>query len=142
MRRHNKNKHKQEGQINVVPYIDVMLVLLVIFMVTAPLISQSVIELPTAGDVGTTQQHEAIEIQLPLDGTFTVKDYNFGGEETNFHGIEDALNLITERRATFAQAPVLIAAHKDLPYAQVVAVLSQLHDAGITNIGLMTRTEE
>lgn len=142
MRRHRRNHNKLQGQINVVPYIDVMLVLLVIFMITAPLISQSVIDLPPAGDVGATQKHDAIEIQLPSDGTFTVKDYNFGAEETNYHSLDDAIRLVLERRQTFPDAPVLVAAHRNLPYEKVVVVLSRLHDEKIGNIGLLTRTEE
>ena len=142
MAKHRRGRRQLEGSINVVPYIDVMLVLLVIFMVTAPLISQSVIDLPVAGDVGNTQQNEAIEIQLPADGTYTVKDYNFGAEEVNLHTVEDAILLVRERRELFPDAPLLIAADRNLQYEKVVELLARLHEEGIQNIGLMTRTTE
>lgn len=140
MRYRRRQRTKLQGQINVVPYIDVMLVLLVIFMVTAPLIAQSVIDLPTAGDVAQNQKQDAIEIQLPEDGTYTVKDFNFGAEEINFNSLDDAMNLLAERRILFPEAPVLISANRNLPYEKVIAVLARLHEEGIGKIGLVTRT--
>lgn len=131
-----------QSQINVVPYLDVMLVLLVIFMVTAPLINQAVIDLPPAGDISATQSQEALEIQLPADGGYILKDYNFGGEEITFNVIEDLLQLLRERRQTFPSAPILISADRQLAYEKVVEVLAILHQEEIQNIGLVTRIGE
>lgn len=137
-----KNQHSLQSQINVVPYLDVMLVLLVIFMVTAPLINQAVIELPTAGNIAQGQKANALEVLLPEEGGFTVKDFNFNGEETNFAAIDDVVDFIRERRLLFPDAPILIAANKDLPYQNVVDMLSALHEAGVNNFGLITATNK
>lgn len=141
LRRTRRHKGLQ-SQINVVPYLDVMLVLLVIFMVTAPLINQSVIDLPPAGDVGTEQRQDAIEIQLPADGGFIVKDFNFGGEEINFNTLADAMALVRERRELFPAAPLLVSADRKIAYEKVVEVLAGLHQEGLQNIGLVTRAGE
>ena len=131
-----------QSQINVVPYLDVMLVLLVIFMITAPLIAQSVIELPPAGDLSAQQKNDAIEIQLPANGGFRVKDYNFGGEEIDFSTLDNALQLVNERRGLFPDAPILISADRKLAYEKVIEVLAILHKQGVSNIGLVTRIGE
>ncbi len=131
------HRRSLQSQINVVPYLDVMLVLLVIFMVTAPLINQAVIDLPTAGDIAQSQQANALEIQMPADGGYTVKDYNFEGEENPFSSLDAMVAFVGERRLLFPDAPVLIAADKELPYEKVVAVLGSLHEAGIANFGLV-----
>ena len=141
MRRRKRTKSLQ-SQINVVPYLDVMLVLLVIFMVTAPLINQAVIDLPPAGDVSTSQRQDAIEIQLPADGGYLVKDFNFGGEETNLNTMVDVMALVGERRDLFPAAPVLITADRTIAYEKVVEVLADLHAAGVQNVGLVTRVGE
>ena len=133
---------KLQSQINVVPYVDVMLVLLVIFMITAPLLAQSIIELPPAGDLSSQQKNDAIEIQLPANGGFRVKDYNFGGEETDFSTLDNALQLVNERRSLFPDAPILISADRKLAYEKVIEVLAVLHEEGVANIGLVTRVGE
>ena len=137
--RRSRRRRALQSQINVVPYLDVMLVLLVIFMVTAPLINQAVIDLPPAGDIGTTQRQDAIEIQLPTDGGYTVKDYNFGGEEIGFNSIADVMALVRERRELFPEAPLLVSADRKIEYEKVVELLAKLHEEGLQNIGLVTR---
>ena len=134
--------HKLHSQINVVPYLDVMLVLLVIFMVTAPLINQAVIDLPAAGDISASQQQDAIEIQLPEGGGYTLKDFNFGAEEISFNTVEDTIQLLKERKQTFPNAPVLISADRNIAYEKVVEVLARLHGEGIQNVGLVTKIGE
>ncbi|MBF2735447.1 MAG: ExbD/TolR family protein [Betaproteobacteria bacterium AqS2] len=141
MRKARSNSRLQ-SQINVVPYLDVMLVLLVIFMVTAPLINQAVIDLPPAGDVSATQRQEALEIQLPADGGYLLKDYNFGAEEISFNTLPDLLQLLRERRQTFPGAPILISADRTIAYEKVVEVLALLHREDIKNVGLVTRIGE
>ncbi len=138
MSRSTRKKSDLQSQINVVPYLDVMLVLLVIFMVTAPLINQAVIDLPSAGDIAPNQKNEALEIQMPANGGYQIKDYNFGGEETSFSSLDDALNLIRERRELFPAAPLLISADRDLPYQNVIELLARLQKDGFNNVGLVT----
>ena len=134
-------RNQLQSQINVVPYIDVMLVLLVIFMVTAPLISQAVIDLPSAGDIAPGQSANALEILMPEEGGYTVKDHNFEGDETSFADLPATLNHLVERKALFPDAPILIAADKDLPYGRVVEILGALHDRGLTNFGLVAKSK-
>ena len=136
------HRRSLQSQINVVPYVDVMLVLLVIFMVTAPLISQAVIDLPSAGDIARSQQHNALEILMPAEGGYTIKDYNFSGEETAFSSLAEMTDFIRERQLLFPDAPVLIAADRQLAYERVVDVLSALHAAGIKNFGLVAETDK
>ena len=140
MRRSSRRKPDLQSQINVVPYLDVMLVLLVIFMVTAPLINQAVIDLPAAGDIAPNQKQEAIEIQLPASGGYQIKDYNFGGEEISFVVLDDALTLVRERRGLFPAAPLLVSADRDLPYQKIVELLAALQREGFANVGLVAST--
>ncbi len=139
MRRHHPHKPTLLSQINVVPFIDVMLVLLVIFMVTAPLIVQTVIELPEAGDVGVNQKSEAIEVILRADGGILVKDYNFK-DESNLGDAEDLVELVRQRRLLFPEAPVVVSADRSLRYEQVVKVLGKLIEEEIGLVGLNVRT--
>lgn len=135
-----KRRHGSRGlqsEINVVPYLDVMLVLLVIFMVTAPLITQSVIDLPSSGDTATGQRANALEVLMPESGGYTVRDYNFAGAEAVFANLPGLVDHLAERRVLFPGAPILIAADRDLPYWQIVEVLGALHVAGLANFGLV-----
>ena len=138
MSRHAR-KPQLLSQINVVPFIDVMLVLLVIFMITAPLIVQTVIELPTAGDVAVNQKHEAIEVQIRLDGTIVLRDHNFD-DETTVSEAQDVVEIVRQRRILFPEAPVVVSADKNLRYEDVVAVLGSLIEEGIGMVGLNVRT--
>lgn len=127
------------SQINVVPFIDVMLVLLVIFMITAPLIIQTVVELPDAGDVGLTQESKAIEVVVRADGSIFVRDHNFD-DETRLGDPEDLVDLVQQRRVLFPGAPVVVSADKSLRYQQVVEVLGRLIEEEIDMVGLNVRT--
>jgi biopolymer transport protein TolR len=124
------------NQINVVPYIDVMLVLLVIFMVTAPLITTSVIDLPT---VGRSQQSPVnpIEVMIKKDGSMLVRDRERGGIERRV----DRDSLVHEIKKLQARAdqPVVIAADQDVPYKFVVRVMDLLQSGGVARVGLLTR---
>jgi len=128
------------SQINVVPFIDVMLVLLVIFMITAPLIVQTVIDLPDAGDVSVNQKHKAIEVTVKLDGEILVKDHNFADETVV--GVEDLANVVRQRRILFPEAPVVVSGDKDLSYERVIEVLGKLIEEDIGMVGLNVRASE
>ena len=125
------------NQINVVPYIDVMLVLLVIFMVTAPLITTSVIELPSVGR--SSQAPVApIEVMIRKDGSMLLRDRERGGAERRVD--RDSLVHELKKLQVNADQPVVIAADQDVPYKHVVRVMDLLRSNGIARVGLLTRT--
>jgi biopolymer transport protein TolR len=125
------------NQINVVPYIDVMLVLLVIFMVTAPLITTGVIELPS---VGRSNQPPAapIEITIRQDGSISLRDRERNGAERRVD--RDSLVHELKKLQVNPDQPVVIAADQDVPYKHVVRVMDLLRSNGIARVGLLTRT--
>ena len=134
---HDRRKRlRLMSQINVVPYIDVMLVLLVIFMVTAPLITTSVIELPSVGR--STQSPVApIEVMIRKDGSILLRDRERGGPERRV----DRDSLVHELKKLQAKPdqPVVIAADQDVAYKHVVRIMDLLQSNGIARVGLLTR---
>jgi len=122
-----------KNDINVVPYIDVMLVLLVIFMVTAPLITPGVINLPT---VGQAEQVPAtpVEVQIGQDGVYAVRLREAGAQ---FQPVA-AGELVDQVHARItAETPVVIAADGRVPYETVMKVMDELRASGVTRLGLL-----
>jgi len=125
------------NQINVVPYIDVMLVLLIIFMVTAPLMNTSVIELPS---VSRSNQPPAapLEVMIRKDGSILLRDRDRGGAERRVD--RDTLVYEVKRLQQRNRGqPVVIAADQDVPYKHVVQVMDLLQSNGVAKVGLLTR---
>ena len=130
-----------KAEINVVPYIDVMLVLLIIFMVAAPLNNPGVINLPKA-EKSALPPPEYIQISLKVDGAATVgikgQKHNGGELET----VADHTALLGKLRALHgdnADMPVMIAAEKDIKYDDVIQVISDAKKLGINRVGLATK---
>jgi len=122
-----------KNDINVVPYIDVMLVLLVIFMVTAPMITPGLIELPTVGQASEVQT-KPVEVQLDKDGIASIRVRDAGEE---FQKI-NSQNIVAEVQSRItADTPVVISADGRVPYNTVMQVMDQLRTAGITRLGLL-----
>lgn len=122
-----------KNEINVVPYIDVMLVLLVIFMITAPMITPGIIELPSVGRASDVPV-EPVEVQIQEDGNIGVRNRTAGSE---FETISKE-NLVEAVQARItAETPVVIAADGKIPYEQVMAVMDQLRTNGVTRLGLL-----
>lgn len=125
------------NQINVVPYIDVMLVLLVIFMVTAPMIQTGNVELPTVADVPQPPS-EAMYVQVQKDGTLEFKPTGSGAYRRVSNN-----ELLRELRAATERNPaqsVVVAADKGVAYEKVMDTLNGLRQAGIQKVGLQTQT--
>src|SRR5690554_264020 len=117
----NRKRRRLTNEINVVPYIDVMLVLLVIFMVTAPMITPGLIELPTVGQA-TEIPAQPLEVQIDENGEIAVRLREGGAE---FETINNE-NLISEVQArTTAETPVVIAADGRVPYEKVVTIMDR-----------------
>ena len=126
------------NQINVVPYIDVMLVLLVIFMVTAPMIQQGTINVPSAGAGTPPPQAEAIFIEVKADGAYALRASNSG---TPRPVRRDQLSTaLKDALAKNPEQPFLVAADSKLDYQKVIDVLETARDAGVRKISLVTQS--
>ena len=129
------------GEINVVPYIDVMLVLLVIFMVAAPLTNPGVINLPTA-EKSSLPPTEYIQISLKPDAAATI---GINGQKNGSGKPDTADNrstLLKKLRALHKQnpdMPVMISADKEIKYDEVIQVVSEAKKFGINRVGLATK---
>src|SRR5690554_5669721 len=122
-----------KNEINVVPYIDVMLVLLVIFMVTAPMITPGLIELPSVGSAAEVPA-KPVEVEISEDGTIALRVRDAGA---NFEKI-NSQNLVSEVKSRIsADTPVVIAADGRVPYDTVMKVMDQLRTSGVTRLGLL-----
>ena len=126
------------NQINVVPYIDVMLVLLVIFMVTAPMIQQGTINVPSAGAGTPPPQAEAIFIEVKADGAYALRASNSG---TSRPVRRDQLSTaLKDALAKNPEQPFLVAADSKLDYQEVIDVLETARKAGVRKISLVTQS--
>jgi len=128
---------KQVAQINVVPLIDVMLVLLVVFMITAPFINPGQVDLPS---VGKTQQTPALPLEVIIkeSGEFKLRDRAGDSVERDVPKALLADEIRSLHRARPDQ-PVVIAADKGVRYQEVMDVMTLLQQAKITRIGLLAR---
>ena len=131
--RSNRPARRLKSDINVVPYIDVMLVLLVIFMVTAPLITPGQIELPSVGAASQVPT-KPLEIQVKQDGTISMRIRQAGAQMQSV----DPTNLVSQVQSiATVDTPVVIAADGKVPYASVLKVMDQLRGSGFTHLGLL-----
>jgi len=126
------------NQINVVPYIDVMLVLLIIFMVTAPLISPGEIELPSVGQNLTTPT-APLEITIKLDRSIILRDRAGSGEAQRVSR-EALLAAVRAKQEKRPDQAVVIAADKGVRYEDVVTVLDLLQRNQVKKVGLLARS--
>ena len=123
------------NQINVVPYIDVMLVLLVIFMVTAPMIQTGSIDLPSVGK-SSAPPVAPLEVIIHADQSVALKDRSKGDEEVRLERGELAAKIRTAQQAN-PQQGVLIAADRSVRYEAVLNVMDELQKQQIVKIGLL-----
>ncbi len=128
-----RSGRRLKNEINVVPYIDVMLVLLVIFMVTAPMITPGLVQLPSVGQASEVPA-TPVEVQIEENGSISLRLRNAGAE---FESI-NSQNLVNEVQSRITpETPVVIAADGRVPYETVVKVMDQLRSGGITRLGLL-----
>jgi biopolymer transport protein TolR len=131
-----RRQRKAINQINVVPYIDVMLVLLVIFMVTAPLINPGQVELPSMGSK-LAAPIAPLEVTLRKDQTLMLKE---GSASAVRVSRDELIARIRERQAANPEQAVVIAADKSAPYEQVMNVLDMMQQNGIRKVGLLAKS--
>ena len=136
--------HKKRGpmhEINVVPYVDVMLVLLVIFMVTAPLITPGVIDLPTV-DKASAPRIVPLEIFVKTDQGLLVRQRDAGGaivsERTISRG--ELADFLKRVRGKKEELSVLIGGDKNARYESVLQVMDELRKQGVQKVGLQVKT--
>ena len=126
-------RRRAMNDINMVPFIDVMLVLLIIFMVTAPMIQPSRVDLPSVGN-SASQQQDAVRVVIRADGAISVgRDRQGQPQDIGSSGLAAAVQAA---QAGSPEVPVLISADKTLPYDSVMQVYSQLKQAGVQRIAL------
>ena len=134
-------KRRPMSEINVVPYIDVMLVLLIIFMITAPLLQQGVeIDLPQASAKPLSpDQHEPVVVSVDKAGKFYL---DIGDEPSRPIEAQLLVNRVAAVRQLKPEIPVLVRGDRDVGYGSVVDVMVLLQKAGIEKVGLMTEQPE
>ena len=125
------------NQINVVPYIDVMLVLLVIFMITAPLINPGQIELPSVGRTSGPPQ-QPMEVSVRTDGTLWLRDRARSAQERRVSRNELIAAIRQKQKQNPGQA-VVIAADKDVRYESVLEVMDMLQQNQVRKVGLLAK---
>lgn len=140
-------KRKMTAEINVVPYIDVMLVLLIIFMVTSPFVTQGVdVELPQASTAKSAQ-----DLLGDDNASFIIVEVNKEGElglSVNDEEVQRGLSLediIVRVKAELSlkpNSPVAVGGDAATPYAEVVLLLDELSRAGVPKVGLLTDIRE
>lgn len=119
------------NEINMVPFIDVMLVLLIVFMVTAPLITPSVIDLPSVGKAAK-QPDQVIQVILGKDEALALK----WQDKTVSVGLKELAAEVTKAQTGFSDSAVVISADKNIKYESVVKVMDTLQRAGVKRVGL------
>jgi biopolymer transport protein TolR len=134
-----RGRRRSMNEINMVPFIDVMLVLLIIFMVTAPLISPSIIDVPSVGKAATVPER-VITIEITKDSKITVISRSTGKgpgidsrrDATLENVAQQTLPMVGDDRSI----PVVISADRTIAYETVVKVMDSLQRAGVQRVGL------
>ncbi len=136
-----RGRRRTISEINMVPFIDVMLVLLIIFMVTAPLITPSQIALPSVGQAGR-QPDQFVQIVINRDEQVQVKLGNASGEAPSvpMNRLAASVRELQGGEAGSESRPVVISADKNVQYETVVKVMDTLQRAGVTRVGLAVQT--
>jgi biopolymer transport protein TolR len=131
-------QRRLKNEINVVPYIDVMLVLLVIFMVTAPMMTTANIDLPSVGKAATTPA-QPLEVAIKADQTLTLTDRAGNSKEIRVDR-KELIKLVAVAQARNPEQPVLIAGDKNVKYEAVLSVMDELQRAQVKRVGLLVQT--
>ncbi len=119
------------NEINMVPFIDVMLVLLIIFMVTAPMITPSVVDLPSVGKAAK-QPDQVIQIVVQMDDSLEM----VSDSKTQKINLESLANSVRVAQTGQVNSAVVISADRNVKYEMVVKVMDTLQRSGIQRVGL------
>jgi len=132
-----KNKRRAMSDINVVPYVDVMLVLLVIFMVTAPMVNPGVVNLPTVGGA-KVQSLPPVFLTIDADEKVIVRK---DGEPVQTLDKFELGAFARSQAEKSAEQPVVLAADKSIKYEVVMDVMSKLKENGVKRVGLAVKSQ-
>ncbi len=139
--RFERIKKPLNSDMNVVPYIDVMLVLLVIFMVTAPMITTGVkVDLPQANSNPIQSEDSPTIVTLEADGTIKLQDKVYNNEVMSLEQLKIVLTANQKQaEVNRKQLMILINGSESRPYREVMSLMSALQDSGLTQVGLLTK---
>ncbi len=135
----SRKRRRVIADINVVPYIDVMLVLLVIFMVVAPMVNPGVVNLPTVGATAL-QQTPPLLITLYADHSLMVKSHSNAEQIERKLELSELVDFMRQRQAVRPDEPVVIAADKSVQYEAVMDVMAMLKKMNIKRVGLLVKS--
>ncbi|ERP92644.1 MULTISPECIES: protein TolR [Marinobacter] len=133
-----QQRRRPMSEINVVPYIDVMLVLLVIFMVTAPMLTQGVkVDLPetTSDPIQQDKDVESITVSVDANGAYYLEVGDRGGDPMSLDEVTDQVAKILSQRAN---SEIMVRGDEFVDYGVVVRLMAALQAAGASGVGLIT----
>lgn len=136
-----RKRRRPVAEINVVPYIDVMLVLLIIFMVTAPLVTQGVkVDLPKAESEPLSKDTKPpLVASVKADGTYYL---TIGDSREDALSLEDVMTLVAAHLTVEPQTPIMVNGDGNVPYKSIIDLMVVLNKAGAESVGLMTDNPE
>ncbi|MEP7056151.1 MAG: ExbD/TolR family protein [Caldimonas sp.] len=129
------SRRRTISEINMVPFIDVMLVLLIIFMVTAPLITTGMVDLPTVGRSSQRPEH-VVELVVAADGSLRLR---VDGIDKGTATPESVVQRVRDAQQGIDATPVVISADRAVKYEAVVTVMGRLQQAGMQRVGLSVK---
>lgn len=134
---HRRKRRKLKAEINVVPYIDVMLVLLIIFMVTAPLLNLGVdIQLPQSNAKAIQNDKEPVVISVDRDGNFFLTLTGTPREALDADALVKKVSAFVRQNP---QVPVLVGGDERADYGKIYRAMVLLQEAGVSKVGLMSQ---
>ena len=135
---HRGMRRRTISEINMVPFIDVMLVLLIIFMVTAPLITAGVVDLPTVGKARQRSEPHVVELVVGADEALRLR---VDGKDLPPLALADVAARVRDAQGGVGSTPVVISADRNVRYESVVKVMDALQRAGIQRVGLSVKSQ-
>lgn len=130
-------KRQLKNEINVVPYIDVMLVLLIIFMITAPMINPGEIELPQIGK-SSVAPSAPMEVMIKADNSLALRDREKTNTEIHVTH-QQLIDAIKQKQSQNAEQAVVIAADKNVRYEEVIKIMDILQQHQVQKVGLLAQ---
>ena len=135
---HRGSRRRTISEINMVPFIDVMLVLLIIFMVTAPLITAGVVDLPSVGKARQRSEPHVVELVVGADAALRLR---VDGKESGTLAVADVAARVRDAQRGVETTPVIISADRNVRYESVIKVMDALQRAGIQRVGLSVKSQ-
>lgn len=138
---YSRKRRRPVAEINVVPYIDVMLVLLIIFMITAPLVTQGVkVDLPKAEARPLSQDSKPpLVASVKADGSYYL---TVGESKEDALTLEEVMTLVAAHLTVEPETPIMVNGDGNVPYKSIIDLMVVLNSAGAQSVGLMTDSPE